>query len=90
MREPRAPLSNNAAGRAVKGPVLGRKNFGGCRSLRGLEVAGTLYSLSETAKLVRVDSRAYLRAAAEAGIQGRPPLRPHAYKAQLRSQTISG
>ena len=58
----------------MRGPVLGRRNFGGCRSLRGLEVAGLLYSLIESAKLVGLDRRLYLRADAEAALRGDAPL----------------
>src|SRR5262249_34460695 len=37
--DPRVPLDNNAAERALRGPVVGRKNHYGSRSLRGTQVA---------------------------------------------------
>ena len=51
LDNPRIPLDNNGTERAARGPVLGRKNHYGSRSLRGTEVAATLYSLVESAKL---------------------------------------
>ncbi|MDB4987225.1 MAG: hypothetical protein JWN04_2403 [Myxococcaceae bacterium] len=86
LDDPRVPLSNNSAERSLRGPVVGRKNFAGCKSVRGTEVAGVLYTLLESAKLAGVEPRAYLRAAAEAALTGRPPLLPHVYREQLRAE----
>lgn len=58
--DPRIPLDNNAAERALRGPVVGRKNHYGSRSLRGTEVAAIFYTLCETARLVGIDPHAYL------------------------------
>jgi transposase len=58
--DPRIPLDNNAAERALRGPVVGRKNHYGSRSLRGTQVAALFYTLCETAKLAGVDPHAYL------------------------------
>jgi transposase len=69
--DPGVPLDNNAAERALRGPVVGRKNHYGSRSLRGTEVAAAFYTLCETARLVGVDPRAYLLRAVYAAI-GRP------------------
>ena len=60
---------NNAAERALRGPVVGRKNHYGSRSKRGTEVAALFYTLCETAKLRNVEPRAYLTQAAYAAIQ---------------------
>lgn len=59
----RVPLDNNATERAIRGPVVGRKNHYGSKSRRGTEVAATLYTLLETAKLHGVNPAAYLHAA---------------------------
>jgi transposase len=75
--EPRAPLSNNAAERTVRGPVVGRKNHLGSKSQRGTEVAALFYSLIESAKLAGKDPAAYLRAATEAAIRDGRVLLPH-------------
>ena len=86
LDDPRVPLSNNAAERCVRGPVVGRKNFAGCKSVRGTEVAAVLYTLLESAKLAGVEPRDYLRAAAVAELMGQPPLLPHVYREQLRAE----
>jgi transposase len=79
----RIPLHNNASERAVRGPVGGRKNFRGCRSKRGMEVAALFYSLLESAKLIDVNPHRYLRAAVDAALDGREIPLPHEYAAAL-------
>lgn len=79
--EPRAPLCNNAAERAMRGPVVGRKNHYGSKSQRGTEVAALFYSLVESAKRVGIDPAKYLRAAAEAAIRDGVALLPHQMRA---------
>jgi transposase len=66
----RIPLDNNATERAIRGPVVGRKNHYGSKSRRGTEVAATLYTILETVKLHDVDPTAYLTAAIEAAERG--------------------
>ena len=66
--DPRIPLDNNAAERALRGPVVGRKNHYGSRSLRGTQVAALLYTLCESARLIGVDAHAYLRQALDAAL----------------------
>jgi transposase len=66
--DPRIPLDNNAAERALRGPVVGRKNHYGSRSLRGTQVAALFYTLCETARLVGIDPQAYLLHSASAAI----------------------
>ncbi len=63
VEDARVPLDNNATERAIRGPVVGRKNHYGSKSRRGTEVAATLYTVLETAKLHGVDPAAYLHAA---------------------------
>lgn len=70
LGDPRIPLDNNATERAIRGPVVGRKNHYGSKSKRGTEVAAVFYSLLETAKLVGVDPARYLREAALAHDRG--------------------
>jgi len=77
INEPLAPLSNNAAERTIRGPVVGRKNHYGSKSKRGTEVAAIFYSLVESAKLAGKEPAAYLRAAARAAIVDNRALLPH-------------
>lgn len=62
---PRIPLDNNAAERALRGPVIGRKVHYGSKSRRGTEVAAIFYTLLETAKLEGINPAAYLKAATQ-------------------------
>ena len=47
LDNPLIPLDNNAAERALRGPVVGRKNHCGSKSKRGTEVAAIFYTLFE-------------------------------------------
>ena len=69
LDDPRIPLDNNPVERAIRGPVVGRKNHYGSRSRRGTEVAAVLYSLIESAKLLGIDPKAYLLKATLAAIK---------------------
>lgn len=60
LADHRVPLDNNAAERALRGVVVGRKNHYGSRSDRGTKVAALLYTLFESAKLAGVDPHAYV------------------------------
>ena len=64
LDDPRIPIDNNAAERALRGVVVGRKNHYGSRSKRGTEVAALFYTVFETAKLSQVDPRTYVTQAA--------------------------
>lgn len=66
----RVPLDNNATERAIRGPVVGRRNHFGSKTTLGTEVASIFYSLIETAKLVGVDPSRYLLEAARAHDRG--------------------
>jgi transposase len=69
LDDPRIPLDNNAAERALRGVVVGRKNHYGSKSKRGTEVAAIFYTLFETAKLSGVDPRAYVILAVKRAIE---------------------
>jgi transposase len=70
IEDARIPLDNNATERAIRGPVVGRKNHYGSKSRRGTQVAATLYTILETLKLHDVNPSAYLVAAIEAADRG--------------------
>ncbi len=88
LDDPRIPLDNNGTERAARGPVVGRKNHYGSHSLRGTEVAATLYSLIESAKLNDVEPRLYLRVAARAGLRHETVPLPHEVKARLAEGSL--
>ena len=56
----RLEMSNNAAERAMKPPVLGRKNCLFCGSDAGGQRAACLYTILETAKMNGINPQAYL------------------------------
>lgn len=88
LDDPKIPLDNNGTERAARGPVLGRKNHYGSRSLRGTEVAATLYSLVESAKLNGLEPRFYLRVAVRAGLRHETVPLPHEVKAMLADGSL--
>jgi len=83
LDDPQIPLDNNGTERAARGPVVGRKNHYGSHSLRGTEVAATLYSLVESAKLNALEPRFYLRVAVREGLRHETVPLPHEVKAML-------
>ena len=56
----RLEMSNNAAERAMRAPVLGRKNYLFCGSDAGGQRAACVYTIVETAKMCGVNPQAYL------------------------------
>jgi transposase len=70
LDDARIPLDNNATERAIRGPVVGRKNHYGSKSKSGTEVASRFYTILETCKLHDVDPAAYLHAAVLAADRG--------------------
>lgn len=75
--DPRIAIDNNATERALRGVVVGRKNHYGSRSRRGTEVAAVFYSLIESAKLVGIEPKAYLKRAIAAALRGDVIPLPH-------------
>ena len=65
LDDPAVSIDNNTAERAMRTPVLGRKNFYGSRSRRGAENAAIFYTLIDAAKRAGVSPQAYLVAAVE-------------------------
>ena len=56
----RLEMTNNAAERGMRCPVLGRKNYLFCGSDAGGQRAACIYTIIETAKMNGVDPQAYL------------------------------
>ena len=86
LDNPDVPIDNNASERALRGPVLGRKNSYGSRSRRGTQTAAILYTLVESAKRIGADPRAYLEAAAEHALRkAGAVLLPEDFRLQLEA-----
>jgi transposase len=60
LTDGRLEMTNNAAERAMRMPVLGRKNYLFCGSDAGGQRAAVLYTITETAKLNGLNPEAYL------------------------------
>jgi len=60
LTDGRLEMSNNAAERAMKPPVLGRKNYLFCGSDAGGKRAACMYTIIETCRMNGVDPQAYL------------------------------
>lgn len=81
LRDARVPLTNNHTERSLRGPVVGRKNYYGSKSKRGMEVAAFFYTIFESAKLAGIDPRAYLRHITHAALRSETALLPHEFAA---------
>ena len=60
LDDPRIELTNNAAERAVKPFVIGRKNWLFCYSPAGAQASAIIYSIIETAKACGLNPQSYL------------------------------
>ena len=74
----RIPLDNNGSERDARLAVQGRKNHHGSKSKRGTEVAAILYTLVESAKLSKLDPKAYLQVVVTRALRGESALLPNA------------
>ena len=72
---PELPLDNNTSERALRGPVVGRKNFYGSGSTTSAELASRVWTITATTERAGLNPLvylgAYLHACAQAG--GTPP-----------------
>jgi transposase len=79
VEQPALPLENNAAERALRMAVVGRKNFYGSGSPWSGHLAATMYSVLMTMRHWQINPRtwltAYLQACAEQGNRPPPDLR---------------
>ena len=60
LTDGRLEMSNNAAERAMRTPVLGRKNYLFCGSDEGGQRAACIYTITETAKMNGINPQTYL------------------------------
>lgn len=75
VKHPNLPMDNNASERALRGPVVGRKNYYGNHSIWGGHLAAMLFSIFGTIGKFKLDPyqylSEYLQCCAKNG--GRPP-----------------
>ena len=71
VEDPDLPMDNNQAERALRGPVVGRKNYYGSGAQWSGELSAALFSLFHTLERWRINPRTwlteYLNACADAG-----------------------
>jgi transposase len=74
---PELPLDNNTSERALRGPVVGRKNFYGSGSKASAELASRVWTITATAERAGLNPLAFLGAYLDQCAQsgGRPPAR---------------
>lgn len=77
LRDPAVPITSNEVERALRTPVLGRKNSLGSKSKKGLVAASVMYSMIGTAKKNGLEPAAYLRRAVDAHFAGEQIPLPH-------------
>jgi transposase len=74
---PLLPLDNNTAERALRTPVVGRKNFGGSGTRWAAELAARVWTITATTDLAGLNPITYLTAYLDAcGTTGGTPLTP--------------
>jgi transposase len=75
LDHPAVPMDNNAAERALRNPVIGRKNYYGSGSVWSAELAAVMFSVFQTVLLWGLNPhhwlQAFLQACADQG--GKPP-----------------
>jgi len=59
---PELPLDNNTAERALRGPVVGRKNYYGSGSVVSAQLARRVFTITATAERAGLNPLTYLRA----------------------------
>jgi len=72
---PALPLDNNIAERAIRTPVVGRKNYSGSGARWAADLAGHAWTILGTARIAGLNPRAYLEAYLQACADGggKPP-----------------
>jgi transposase len=76
LSNPLVPMDTNGIERTLRGPVVGRKNHYGSKSLKSAEVAAIWYSVIETCKANGVDPKEYITETLKAILQKKPVLMP--------------
>jgi hypothetical protein len=82
---PHVGIDNNAAERALRSPVIGRKTWYGTHSRRGAKASAIHFSLIEACKLNKANPRDYYRAAIRRAHSKLPPITPREYRLILEA-----
>ena len=82
----RVPLSNNAAERRQRCPVMGRKNYQAFRSINGADVGMFFYSMIESCRTNGIDASAYLLEMALRQLKSEKLETPYRYACRLKQQ----
>jgi transposase len=80
LTNPQVPLTTNLIERLQRGPVVGRKNHYGSKTLRSAQVAADWYTVTGTCHLNEVTPRAYFKYGITEILAGRKPLLPWDFK----------
>ena len=79
LDHPEVAMDNNAAERALRGPVVGRKNYYGSGSRWSARLAAVLFTILQTLELWQINPQrwlsCYLQSCAESGNRAPPQLR---------------
>lgn len=86
LDNPLIPLDNNDTEAGYVWVSIGRRNYLGARSKRGMMAAATFYTLFESARAVGADPEAYLRYVVDLMRRGETPLLPHEWVGQLADE----
>ena len=84
----KVPLTNNAVERALRGPVVGRKNHYGSKSERGAKAASILYSVMESCKVNNVNASKYLQHVIPLRLNKQVAPTPYEYSKNEHEKTI--
>jgi len=80
------PLDNNAAERALRSPVVGRKTWYGTHSKLGAKTAAILFSVVESCKLNQVNPREYVKRLVLDLHDGKTAYSPATYAVKLAAE----
>ncbi len=76
LNHPEVCLSTADVERAIKSPVLGRKNHFGSKNLESAKTAAVWYSIIATCEIYEIEPRDYIRSALYEILTGQPPPMP--------------
>ena len=73
------PIDNNSQERTFRAHVVGRKTWYGTHSKRGAETASIHFTITESCKLNKINSRLYMSDLVDRIHNGQEPLTPREY-----------